>query len=169
MVLHLRPVQPLPGAKHPMGVQRRVGCLLQYLWEPKVSDTIGILSLVGMGGVGKTTLARALHSELRLRFSRRHAIIEVGLAEGGGALDAKQRELLEQLTAGCRAALALPRTNSWTTACGRGACQCCWCWTTSGTRRSSCDCCGSPCCPAAAAWCWPLAGGTSSTGAKTPS
>ena len=69
------------------------------LLQPDQPGGVRVLSLHGMGGIGKTTLARELFSRLSgggLRFSSR-LFLEVGQ---DAALPEKQRELIQLLTGG---------------------------------------------------------------------
>jgi adenylylsulfate kinase-like enzyme len=56
---HLRASQPLPDAPYQVGLEETSRKLIETLNQ--MEEDVGILSLVGMGGIGKTTLATELY------------------------------------------------------------------------------------------------------------
>ncbi|KAK2432984.1 disease resistance protein RPV1 [Trifolium repens] len=64
-------------AEHPVGVKSRVEKVIQLLNSQKSKDPL-LLGIWGMGGIGKTTLAKAVYNKIRHDFDRKCFLFNVG-------------------------------------------------------------------------------------------
>ena len=63
-------------AKHPVGVDSRVQDLIQILNYQKLDDVL-LLGIWGMGGIGKTTIAKALYNQISRNFEVRKFLPDI--------------------------------------------------------------------------------------------
>ncbi|XP_057448374.1 disease resistance protein RPV1-like isoform X2 [Lotus japonicus] len=92
---------PLSVAQYTVGVDDKVEELKKLL-DVKIND-VRVLGLYGMGGVGKTTLAKSLFNTLVVHFERRSFISnvrEVSRHGDGGGLVSLQNRILGDLSSG---------------------------------------------------------------------
>ncbi|KAM3304056.1 disease resistance protein RPV1 isoform X1 [Capsicum chacoense] len=90
---------PLGVAKYPVGLHSRLDELLRIL-NVKANGVI-VLGLYGMGGVGKTTLAKALYNQLVVHFKKRSFISDVKeIARRQNGLVTLQSKLIGDLNSG---------------------------------------------------------------------
>ena len=67
MLKALHPLLPLPPARHPMGLKKTSMDVVNILHN-SMGDNVGMLGICGMGGIGKTTLAKELYNQEQSRF-----------------------------------------------------------------------------------------------------
>ncbi|XP_010251791.1 PREDICTED: TMV resistance protein N-like [Nelumbo nucifera] len=87
---------PLGVAKYPVGISSRVEEVMRVL-DVKSND-VRVLGLIGMGGIGKTTLAKAVYNKMVSQFKHHSFIFNVREASRGGCnLVSLQKKLLRDL------------------------------------------------------------------------
>jgi hypothetical protein len=80
-------------AKNPVGVEHRVQDIIKLLDIPR-SDDVLLLGMWGMGGVGKTTIAKAIYNEVGPKFEARCFLADI---REGWEKSERQVSLQEQL------------------------------------------------------------------------
>lgn len=90
---------PLGVAKYPVGLHSRLDELLRILNVK--ANGVKVLGLYGMGGVGKTTLAKALYNQLVVHFRKRSFLSDVKeIARRQNGLATLQSKLIGDLNSG---------------------------------------------------------------------
>eukprot|EP01018_Ginkgo_biloba_P010407 Gb_25096 [translate_table: standard] len=85
---------PLEVAKHPVGLEEPMEEVIELL-ELASSETVITLGIWGMGGLGKTTLAKAVFNDIRLRFQASCFVSNV--RDHGNDLTKLQEQILRDL------------------------------------------------------------------------
>ncbi|TKY63432.1 TMV resistance protein N [Spatholobus suberectus] len=80
-------------ANNPVGVESRVQAIIQLL-DHKLSNDVLLLGIWGMGGIGKTTIAKAIYNKIGSNFEGRSFLAHIREVWGQ---DAGQVNLQEQL------------------------------------------------------------------------
>jgi replication-associated recombination protein RarA len=63
-------------AEHPVGIESRVKDVVQLL-NCKQSNNVLLLGIWGMGGIGKTTIAKATYNQVRRNFEAKSFLLNV--------------------------------------------------------------------------------------------
>lgn len=83
-------------ADMPVDLERRVMHIRQCLAD-RAAGSAAVLGLHGMGGIGKTTLAKAVFNALQTEFAGKSCFLEVGGRSDEAALQQLQRQMLSEL------------------------------------------------------------------------
>ena len=63
-------------ADNPVGVESRVQDMIQLL-DQKLSNDVELLGIWGMGGIGKTTIAKAIFNKIGRNFEGRSFLVQI--------------------------------------------------------------------------------------------
>eukprot|EP01018_Ginkgo_biloba_P030824 Gb_14946 [translate_table: standard] len=90
----------LDVAKHPVGLEQRKNDLIKLLKvDPYPDDSVLTVGIYGMGGLGKTTLSKALFNDIHSRFEASSFVSDVReSAQQSNGLTNLQRQILKDLT-----------------------------------------------------------------------
>jgi Leucine-rich repeat (LRR) protein len=93
-VLKELPKTPLNVSLYPVGLADKVEDLERRVLIPQQSGKTRVVGIVGLGGVGKTTLAKEIYNRERSKYHRSYFLFDVRQK----ALHSLQRDLLKELT-----------------------------------------------------------------------
>eukprot|EP01018_Ginkgo_biloba_P038664 Gb_05909 [translate_table: standard] len=99
-VLKTLDIMLLDVAKHPVGLEQRKNKLIKLLKvDPSHDGSVLIVGIYGMGGLGKTTLAKAVYNDIHFRFEASSFVSNVReSAQQFNGLRDLQRQILRNLT-----------------------------------------------------------------------
>eukprot|EP00253_Pinus_taeda_P008147 PITA_08147 len=97
-VLKVVPKIPLHVAKYPTGLADKVADFKKkVLLQKHENAEARVVGIIGLGGVGKTTLAKEFFNSARTEYRRSSFLSDVREKHRGGSLDTLQRQLIKDL------------------------------------------------------------------------
>jgi hypothetical protein len=91
----LHPPVLLSPARYPVGLKKTSMDAVNMIHS--MEDNVGILGIYGMGGIGKTTLAKELYNQEQSRFENRCFLQDVNDAKGSAVVDLQMKMVRELL------------------------------------------------------------------------